>query len=469
MGQMRNDIKEGINVSYRDLQDIRTSLADMAESAARTGDAPTARIAGSMKRDLDDYLEYSSQNPALRGSMPEALPGSKSYKQANQYAREVTGNDPYYEDLKYLMENGINRDAALQVIGVEGVRDLNRVAPGLIRTSGKLHPDTIGDSLSGGPAYGYGGETPSGQALLDTLIDRIGPGRGRIRADEARLRGEYLAGNTSGHTGFTPEQAQRFIAAKELRTVQGKRFESGVNQKMSRRGNSLEGRQVPTNLVPELYFRAGERGAESMGAFNLAAGNNADARSAMRDYAVGRAIEGATKITKDGSTVDLTKLDRWLKTYKPALERLGLRNIAGFAQDIRKDVSRASRAENLAGVKGSPTAQNLATQAIVDRFIGDRRIDANTGTVGSLMASVIKAAPNMMLGKISDVFLKTPNEEVKRILIDAVLDPQLALRLMENAKYVPKTPLSEIMRDQVRAYGATAARLPGLLDGERWK
>jgi hypothetical protein len=335
MRQMHDDIQKGVNASYRDLQDMRTTFTDMAESAARTGDAPTARIAGNLKRDIDEYLESASQNPG---------------------------------------------------------------------------------------------------------------------------------------TGFSPDQATRFKEAKYLRTVQGKRFESGANDKMSRRGKSLEGQHVPTNLVPELYFKGGEVGAENMRAFTLSVGGNADARSAMRDYAVKRAAKGATRIARGDEVVDLDALDRWLRTYSPALKQLGMRNIADTPkiQAVKTDRAKATRAEQLAAVRGSPTAQNLATQDIIDRFIGDRRVDASTGTAGSLAASIAKAAPNLVLSKISDMFLKSPNEAVKKILIDAMLDPQRALRLMENARYAPATPLTDILKRQAVGYGATAVRLPGsLLAGER--
>lgn len=461
MRQIADDLKEGRNVSYRDLQDIRTALTDMSESAARSGDAATARIAGGMKRELDGYLEISSQNIDLQGSAPYAQPGSKAYREANSFARDAIGNDPYYEDLSYLAKEGISRDSALQIIGEEGVRELNKLAPGLVRKTGKVQADTIGDSLSGGIAYGYGDPTmpTDGQALLDSLIDRLGPGRGRMRADTARLRDEYLQGTAAPHTGFTPQQAELFRIAKEARTIQGKRFESGANTAMSRRGGSLEGTQVPTSEVPAHYFRAGEKGGESMRAFNLAAGNNPDARQAMADYAIS---QGIRKSTRKSGGIDLDALTRWANSHKPALDQLGLGKIASMPK-VRADINRANDATRKAGVKGSPTAQNLATQAVIDRVVGDYRISADTGAVGSLASSVVTGIPRMLTQKTGNFLFGPANEAVNNILTGAALDPALALRLMENAAYVPRMNIADILKNNAKAYGAATLRTPGLI------
>ena len=472
MGKMRTDINNGEAVRYKDLQDMRTLLTDMEQTAALTGDAPTKRMADGLKSRLDYYLEEGAQSPELYGLRSTPAEGTPLYKEATRIARESIENDPYYDDLAYLMKEGVNLDSAQQIIGAEGVRNLNSSAPGLIRKTGKLQADVIASDLNGAAAYGYGDAyTPSsGQALLDTLVDRLGPGRGRMRADIARRRDEVLTGMVEPHTGFAPNQVEAFQAAKQARREQGKRFEAGANQAMSRRGNSIEGQKVPTSLVAQNYFRAGQLGADGMRAFNLAAGNNADARLAMQDYAVSRALGHASR--SDG-TINLEKLTQWTKNHNPALRQLQMGDLSSLP-DVRLDLNRARNAESLAAVRGSPTAQNLATQGIIDSIIGDHRITADTGAMGSVWRSLLTGIPRFASEKTGNFFFGPANDAVKDILIGASLDPSLARTLMSNSGYRPKLPISDVYGGLAKGYGAStvptsANVLRGLLSPEYWQ
>ncbi len=445
MRKIQTDIDEGVNVGYRDLQDIRTTLSDMAETAARSGDASSGRIAQAMKRDLDNYLENSASIPAGRKSAPLAKPGSAAYRDATRMAQEALHSDPYYEDLAYLMKEGINKDAAISLIGKDGVNDLNRAAPGLIRRNGRISPDVAAGDLAGGSAYGYGGsatEAASGDALLQSLVDRLGPGSGRYRVDLAQMRDDILSSRGSPHTGFSPQQADAFRAAKQARIMQGRRFESGANEGMSRRGNTLEGQRIPTDKVPANYFRSGVSGGDSMRAFNLAVGDNSQAREAMKDYAVSQARGVATK---PNGNIDLNSLTRWAKNHYPALKQLGLEDISAMP-NIRADMARAQRAVDLAGVRGSPTAQNLTTQAILDKMFNPQGIGKGANGGRGLLASIFGGIPRYGMERLGRAVYGPANDAIQDILIDASLDPKLALRLIRDSGYAPLTPLSSMMK-----------------------
>lgn len=308
-----------------------------------------------------------------------------------------------------------------------------------------------------GLSYRYLQNMRSRLSELENKAAMGGERRTSAAANSVRESIDGMIENSAG-AGFTPQQAELFRIAKEARTIQGKRFESGANTAMSRRGGSLEGTQVPTSQVPEHYFRAGEKGGESMRAFNLAAGNSPDARQAMADYAIS---QGIRKATRNSGEIDLDGLTRWASSHKPALDQLGLGKITSMPK-VRADINRANDATRKAGVKGSPTAQNLATQAIIDRIVGDYRINADTSAVGSLASSVVTGIPRLLTDKAGKLFFGPANEAVSNILTDAALDPSLALRLMENAAYVPRMNIADILKDAAKAYGATALRTPGM-------
>jgi hypothetical protein len=453
MTKIRDDIRNGQTVQYRDLQDMRTMLTDMAESAAITGDAPTRRIAAGMKSRLDAYIEEGAQAPELYGRRTVPQKGTRAYNEASRLARESIENDPYYDDLKYLTERGINAASAQAIIGSEGVRELQRLAPGLIRKNGKIQVDTIGDSLAGANIYGMdeNGRNASGQRLLEMLVDRLGPGRGRMQADLARRRDEILLANAQPHTGFAAPQIDAFNRAKELRRVQGRRFESGANIPLSRRGQTLEGEGIATSRIPENFFRPGQQGAEGMRAFDLSVGGNGGARNAMADYAVSQALQGATDAS---GAINLNRLTNWTRARQPALQQMGMADMAALPA-VRQDLARSQTAQNLAGVRGSPTAQNLATQAIVDKIIGDTRISADTGGVTSAVTSALTAIPRWAAGKVGDFVFQPANEAVRDILIDSMTDPATARRLMQNSRYTPKGNLGGLLGELARGYGVS--------------
>ncbi len=387
LGQMKKDMAEDMNVSYRDLQDIRTSLRDMGEQAARTGDAATGRIATMLKGNLDDFLERASQD----------INGASLRDSAMRQAQEMT---------KDLQSQGF--------------------APAAV---GKI----------------------TKQLADDILLQEA------KRATPGTLTGErtWVTGQMSENLGgFTPEQAAAFRQAKEARTTQGQRFESGANKSMSRRGDSLEGQAVPTAEVPANYFRSGEKGGESMRAFNSAVGDSQEAGLAMRDYILSQAR--AKSLNRDG-TVNLDRMTAWANSHTPALRQIGMEDIAKM-DHVRRDLQRAREATSRAAVQGSPTAQNLATQRLVEQSLADRVFGTERGARQGGLLDTLTAIPRGLLERGGRALFEPANEAVRGVLTDAMLDPQYALKLMQGAKTMPRESLSGILGRYSRAYGLSGAR-----------
>lgn len=516
MGIMGEMVKNGQNGTYRDLQAMRTALADMGETAGRSGDAATARLAGNFKRTLDDYMERLAADETLQGGFPYPQPGSPAYKEATRLAREGVKSDPMYDDLRYLYQNGLNRDAVERIVGRAGVETLNTQYPGLVRPSGKLTPDQVAGDLGGSTAYGYGGTETSArdsQAMMELILDRLQGGGGRINADVAKVRDQIIAGNTRPHTGFDLEQAEAFMAAKRQRREQGRLFEQGQNLALSRRGKELEGRAVDNAKIAGRYFRKGPAGRESMRAFYNMAQDDPEALQAMLDYARGELRRAAVKT--DG-TLDPAKLARFQKDHAAALEMLpemqmearrlsmaarglagresGLKTVARKTGDVwklnrgvdvtgdagrrfgvdgmgtftgqelealdavQRDMARAARADSLAAVKGSPTAQNLATQAILDAFVGGDFWKHNPQGAGGFWRNAASVPLNAWGDWLGKWLYGGSADAINQLLINAMLDPAEAARLMGKRQYVPKRSIGEIFGNSGRAAGNVALR-----------
>ncbi len=184
MSKIRSDIQKGEVVGYRDLQDMRTTLTDMAESAGRTGDAATARIAGGMKRDLDKYLEsaardVTAQENAVRGA-------------ALREARELT------------------KDMAAQGYSPAAVEKItNQLAGDIARQRGVASPVTlsgertgiigrVGEELAGKMGHKGSGNINLSQAALDAIDHKHGGQFRQLGFKDARDFVEHVFGKLDG-------------------------------------------------------------------------------------------------------------------------------------------------------------------------------------------------------------------------------------------------------------------------------
>jgi hypothetical protein len=252
-------------------------------------------------------------------------------------------------------------------------------------------------------------------------------------------------------TNMPPEFADRFNAAKNLRIQQGLDFESGANIPLTRRGDTLEGQRIATSAIPGNYFGTGQEGYEAARAFQRSMAGRPEPARAMQDYVVSQALSGATDAN---GAINLNRLTNWTRARQPALRQMGMADMAALPA-VRQDLARSQAAQNLAGVRGSPTAQNLSTQEIVNSIIGDTRISADTGAVESIGKSILTAVPRAATERLGQFFFGPANEAIRANLLDAMVDPNLAAQLMQNSRYMPRDSLTGILGELTRAYGVS--------------
>ncbi len=487
LGQISDDIANGANVTFRDLQDMRTMLSDLSFQAGKNGDAATNRIASGMRRAIDDYMERSSMNPELMGGAPIPQQGSPNYKSASAVARDALSSDAWYSDLDALMRTGLNRDATERLIGASGIEDLNRLAPGLVRKNGRMMPDTAASELGSFESLiqqtGGGSYHADADAFLQALQDRLSGMYGRKRQAFQNMRENVLQDNAAPHTGFTPDQAAAFQYAKELRRQQGAQFEQGANRPLTLSGNMLEGERIADSAIPGKYFQPGAPGAEGMDAFNRSVGSNGSANLAMVDHVAQSAIAASTK---DG-VLNPTALSNWLERYRPALSQFDATELKNAlenalasqrqnfaARDALGGVARQDPAGNWnliksqrqfppmpsdAGLTPAETAQLAASQQDLKRVLDTANMAGVSGSPTAQLQRVLQdlgqfrrgtmGGGGMARNMLNDVIAGLTghaDDKIENMLIQGVLDPEYALKLMSNTNNMPGKNLFDSAR-----------------------
>lgn len=507
LNTMQDDITNGVNVGYRELQDMRATLGDLAQRAGASGEANAQRMATGMRAAIDDYLERAAMNPELQGGAPTAQPGSRNYREASAVARDAVNQDDWYNDLAVMAQRGLNREAVEKLGGPQMVEELNRLQPGLVRRNGTMLPDTAASELNTFESLiqetGGGTSHADADAFLNAVLDRLGSSMGRKRQATATVRDDALQQMTAPHTGFTPEQAAAFQEARALRRAQGENFEQGANQALTRRGNKQGGTAIDDSAIPGSYFGS-PAGVES---FMRSMGESESARRALLDYVVGQALGKGMK----NGVIDPKALRGWLDRNAPQLNELAapgrfpydmpdlreavqnvlatqeanlgqqralnaiarrnaaqnweLRTARGeyprtndlnlSAEDrarldaVRDDAARARDAERRAAVAGSPTAQLQRIESeingVLDRIPGIKKAPG----LRNILSMLLNYAQGNMRGGMYDM------------LTNATLDPAYALRLMRNAAAGVK-PWMLPQTGTPQAFNAVRAMMQGM-------
>lgn len=430
----------------------------------------------------------------------------------------------------YDSEYGAMRDKvgqAYQAIDPEGKTRVD-AQPLLDRWMQHLDPDDIDDlpPLARKEFGRLAGLMESGEPVT---FDRLQKARTRI-ANSAPMddkNGQRLVGimkrqldDFINNMALAPEQASAFENAKSLRQAQGARFEQGANAPLSMRGDELGGQKIADSAIPGNYFASGPRGFESMDAFGRSVGGSQDAQAAIADHIIGTVMRGATK---DG-VIDPTTLGKLLETYRPALETLdnsamnrALENAltsqrqnfaardalgavatsdktgnwqltksqrqfpaipeqAGLTPEemarlsaSQQDLKRVLDTANMAGVNGSPTAQLQRVLQDLGQF---RR-----GTMGG------GGMARNMLNDVIAGLTGHADDKIENMLIQGVLDPEYALKLMSNTNNMQGNGLIDSARrwtgsgggesyaDMLKRYGVVttvgAGRTPAQAEQKR--
>ena len=294
--------------------------------------------------------------------------------------------------------------------------------------------------------------------------------------------------------GFTPEQAQRFKEAKRMSLEQKRNFEQGANKELSTAGNSLNGQRISDTAVAGNYFRKGGAGSDGIRAFKRMAQGDKRAEDALRDYARGllhsqaldnngimrsakiaqfrkdyasalrempdlekevkalesfvrrqeQQLKGLQAVAKTNKSGDRWELQRGVNLQGDAGGRFGPQGTGTFTQGeldalsaAQRDAQRAQRAAQLAQVKGSPTAQLLATQDLARRFWGERPAAGNQSWLGSLVGNMVEGAANKLY--------KGTNDALNQRLASAMLDPGYAAYLVKLAQAGMRNPRENLL------------------------
>lgn len=447
MAQLDDAILNGRTASYRDLQDIRTQLGDIITGAQNSMDNNLLRIAGGMKQRLDDYL----MNAAEYADQPvQPLPGSAAYRDARKEASalskaRVAADSPLWNQVwGHLDADSLFRDFP------DAKRELAQLhGRGLFARKGTGVPiDELADSLK---TQGWLSPDADSSTLVEILKSKV-----RGKGNAAASMDEVLESATQYGSGFTPEQAQAFLNAKKLRREQGELFEQGFNKAMARTGErALRDDQVIAN-----YFKAGAAGDGAAKDFLRAFEGDAYAYGTLQDYVVNhfrRAVSGKTPARR------VAAMQQWFRTYGDFLRNfpeLGAQ-LRALAKRQFDDIGRAQKADSLASVKGSPTAQNLASQAIGNALLGGTLGRSGSGLLrgGGLVRNALSAPVNWAIPKLYG----DADKAINRIIDDAFLDPEYARRLLKKYKpFKPQVDIKDVLKEQGK--GAVTANARSLLD-----
>lgn len=442
MGQLDEAIANGETASYRDLQNIRTTLTDLAFQAQQNGDANMTRISQGMKRKLDEYLETAAEY-ADQPVTPQ--PGSAAYRAARQEASaiakaKVAADSPMWDQVwKHLDADSLARDFP------DAKRELAQLhGRGLFARKGEGLPvDELADSLK---IQGWLAPDADSSTLVELLKSKA-----RGKASAASELDNVLDSATQFGTGFTPEQAQAFNHAKAMRREQGALFEQNFNEKMSR--GLLRDDQVLGN-----YFKPGPAGDGAAKDFLRAFGNDQTAYGVLRDHIVRKFRKAA--IDEKGK-VNLSRMQKWMTSHADALSNFPelRKQLMDIVNRMAADIGRTRLMDSLSAVRGSPTAQNLATQAIMDTMLGKSLGRGNQGLASAGIKGMLAGGVN----RLTQALYGPADARINQLLDDAFLDPNFALKLLKNYKpFTPKVDLKSVFKETAKAQGNVQIR--SLLD-----
>ena len=272
------------------------------------------------------------------------------------------------------------------------------------------------------------------------------------------------------------------------------------------RGNAHSG--LTDGQIMRNYFRPGQSGSDAAKDFLRAFGDDVGAAEIMRDHVVTQFRAAA--MGRDGA-LSASKMRAFMKSYSDALSNFpelraqlnaiveqqqkleaaqaasrslykrtgtGAAKLTGrpvgnadtSALDpteitrfkaLQDDIARNKRMEELSAVRGSPTAQNLATQAIMDTILG-RSLGRNQNGLGNTPVGILKNMAAGVLNKGAGIIYGKADDRINELIDQAFLNPEFAKELLENFQsYTPKVRLSDVFKDAAR--GTTVQTLRGLL------
>ena len=128
---------------------------------------------------------------------------------------------------------------------------------------------------------------------------------------------------------------------------------------------------------------------------------------------------------------------------------------------LQDDIARNKRMEELSAVRGSPTAQNLATQAVMDTVLG-RSLGRNPNGLGTSPRGILRNMAAGVVNKGVGLLYGTADERINDLIDQAFLNPEFARELLANYRsYTPSVHLADVFKNAGK--GTAVQELRGLL------
>ncbi len=164
-------------------------------------------------------------------------------------------------------------------------------------------------------------------------------------------------------------------------------------------------------------------------------------RRAIVDFLTGKSLNAGTDIAGN-NLLSQAKFGANMDRYGPLLERVFAPEHIQAMRQIQADLD-AQQLSTAAKALGSNTVQNLSAASLLS--------NVSKGTIG-MENPIIQT-----LMRPYSWILKLPEQQVRDLLTDAMLDPALALRLVQGVSPANSTSLSLALRERAAALGIGVA------------
>ena len=360
-------------VSLDVLQNLRSRASEMAYKAGMSGDQRLASAAGQIREHLDGALEATAGRAAMRQvlgdgvDVPQAMYrkglGEIDFLNGQPGKLNSAGNDLNKGyGVSYLV-NGRNlqgQDGRSVAMSMPDILSHGKV--GGVYENGKKVNISLPDGSTAVLRNDLNGNAV--KWLLTGWNDPVGKvsdGLSGVFPSQAYTQPSSVIGRTVGADArsigvpgeyFHPDMALAQRQARQARTDQGDRFETGFAGRLWQDGH--DGMPKLTGgEIPRAAFNNGATQTQDINQWGLMGRPGADA---LKNYAITNLVESA--LLANG-TLSANKANRWTQGRSEAIKGLLSEPEQKALANVVADAQRASNAETLGRASGSNTAQNF--------------------------------------------------------------------------------------------------------------
>ncbi|MBM4071728.1 MAG: hypothetical protein FJ271_22800 [Planctomycetes bacterium] len=436
-GQIKTllDTVEGIGdnknfAPWRVLQSVRAQANAVLGSAAAQEDPRIASVA----RQIKDAVDAASQAAAEKG-------GSFTTDQAAAWRRATSLRKEMGETFQ---RGASDRIGQMKAPGEPKVP--TSAVPGQFFNSGR---GAFEDAAMFRKTFG---DNPKAmQALIDSAVfdlRRAATGADGVTLDAKRLDG-WLKSNRAALQQF-PELSEKVsTAARAQKLVDEAVARNGV--RLAELDKSAAGvflKQDPDAAVATILGRKSAQ--KDMADLIGSLGGDQRALSGLRRAVLDHALDKARVSTLDAAgnqSLSPARFAAFVADNEATLKPLFSASHMAALKNIARDMLEQTYPATAGTVRGSPTYQNMTTANFLARVTGGL-VDPNNSFVASVMRPVAW-------------LYKVPQQQMERLLSEAMLDPSLARGLAAKATPTDIRRLGDVLKARVTAtmQGATAAAL----------